>query len=414
MSPRLLKSYSLRFTLSVALSLLLLALLRGGLGAQTWPAALMVDGTFDANGNTLVTDSFDSSDLSKSYFGMYDPTKAGDNGSIVCNGSLVAIGNGNVFGYVETGSNGIVSIGPGGGIGSHVFQLSNPGQVEPGWTSHDSHFMPPRMLLSYSSGLPLGPPMDIVITNYTITTNGTGYVTNAFYSTNHYDYTMSSGDYYVDYWFGGDLYVGSTARLVIANGLNMSGADSITIGNNGSLTVYSGGTLNTIGGNGIANRAYHAQNFVLYCAPTVTNLTFNSNGQFIGVIVAPQANAVLNGAGNTANDFMGALMARSVHLNGHYLFHYDEYIASITIHGFPVIIPPLILPPAAATIRAPATTGYPNSLLVIGATGYNYAIEASTNLTDWARLQTNPAPFLFTDTARTNYPQRFYRAVLIN
>jgi hypothetical protein len=45
-----------------------------------------------------------------------------------------------------------------------------------------------------------------------------------------------------------------------------------------------------------------------------------------------------------------------------------------------------------------------------GATGSNYVVEASTDLTDWVPLQTNSSPFTFADTNAVNFPWRFYRA----
>ncbi|MBI4323863.1 MAG: CHRD domain-containing protein [Chloroflexi bacterium] len=42
--------------------------------------------------------------------------------------------------------------------------------------------------------------------------------------------------------------------------------------------------------------------------------------------------------------------------------------------------------------------------------GYQYAIEASTNLADWVSIYTNQVPFTFTNSISTNYPQRFYRS----
>jgi hypothetical protein len=45
--------------------------------------------------------------------------------------------------------------------------------------------------------------------------------------------------------------------------------------------------------------------------------------------------------------------------------------------------------------------------LVIGVTGFSYAIEASTNLVDWSRLQTNTSPFEFKDNAAGSYDRRF-------
>jgi N-acetylmuramoyl-L-alanine amidase-like protein/Ig-like domain-containing protein len=66
---------------------------------------------------------------------------------------------------------------------------------------------------------------------------------------------------------------------------------------------------------------------------------------------------------------------------------------------------------AAASITAPASaSGDQFSLSVTGVPGYKYAIEASTNLIDWVRLQTNVSPFSFSDTNIADFPWRFYRA----
>ena len=48
----------------------------------------------------------------------------------------------------------------------------------------------------------------------------------------------------------------------------------------------------------------------------------------------------------------------------------------------------------------------------LGIPGYNYAIEASTNLMNWTAIQTNSVPFQFIDVNALNYPMRFYRTVL--
>jgi len=50
---------------------------------------------------------------------------------------------------------------------------------------------------------------------------------------------------------------------------------------------------------------------------------------------------------------------------------------------------------------------------VAGLPGYNYRVQASTDLVSWLSLQTNPAPFVFVDTSSTNYPCRFYRTVFV-
>jgi hypothetical protein len=52
-------------------------------------------------------------------------------------------------------------------------------------------------------------------------------------------------------------------------------------------------------------------------------------------------------------------------------------------------------------------------LQVGGLPGYNYMVQASTDLVSWLPLQTNPAPFLFVDTNAAGYRCRFYRTMLL-
>jgi sugar lactone lactonase YvrE len=49
-----------------------------------------------------------------------------------------------------------------------------------------------------------------------------------------------------------------------------------------------------------------------------------------------------------------------------------------------------------------------------GTPGYNYAVEASTNLRNWIPIQTNSAPFQFIDISASAYPARFYRTRLVH
>jgi hypothetical protein len=43
--------------------------------------------------------------------------------------------------------------------------------------------------------------------------------------------------------------------------------------------------------------------------------------------------------------------------------------------------------------------------------GWNFIVEASSNLLNWQPLQTNSSPFIFIDTNAASLPLRFYRAV---
>jgi hypothetical protein len=132
-----------------------------------------------------------------------------------------------------------------------------------------------------------------------------------------------------------------------------------------------------------------------WAAVVVTVFTLNFSGDYIGVLVAPEAAVKLNGSGNSTNEFIGALVANSVKLNGNVNFHFDESL-----------------------IAAPARLGPPswsigNQFLfsVAGAKGFSYVIEASTNLSNWDSLATNTSPFTFEDNSATNFLRRYYRAI---
>jgi len=165
----------------------------------------------------------------------------------------------------------------------------------------------------------------IVGTTYTYSV----YQTNAVYFTNTYDHVIRNGDYYTTDDLHGSTIVLGTARLVLPNGLHMTGVDQIVIALGGKLGVFAGGTSCTVGGNGVLNLAGYAEDFILECTDTVTSFTFDGNGEFIGVLVAPNADMALNGGGHVNNDFIGAVMMNSIALNGHFSFHYDEALEDL-------------------------------------------------------------------------------------
>jgi hypothetical protein len=80
----------------------------------------------------------------------------------------------------------------------------------------------------------------------------------------------------------------------------------------------------------------------------------------------------------------------------------------VLTNGFTYVAPVSVSPPPPG----PGTNGI--FVVDIGGTGlygYNYTVEASTDLVNWLVLQTNSSPFTFTDTNAGSYPRRFYRGV---
>jgi Tfp pilus assembly protein PilX len=184
---------------------------------------------------------------------------------------------------------------------------------------------------TYGSGLTYTYPT-YTYTHSTLSYSYVLYESGTTYTTTTYDHILTSGDYYATS-LSGSVYVSGQARLVLPNGLNMSGGDKFVLGPSGSISLYPGGTETTISGNGVVNPSGFAGNFMVYCSTNVTKIALNGNGEFIGVLVAPNANLTLNGGGNADEDFIGAVMANSVKMNGHFKFHYDEALGRLPATG---------------------------------------------------------------------------------
>ena len=69
------------------------------------------------------------------------------------------------------------------------------------------------------------------------------------------------------------------------------------------------------------------------------------------------------------------------------------------------------VPIPAATLKPATRASNGNfSFQVAGVVGAKYVIQASSDLVHWSAVQTNTAPFIFTDTNAARLPSRFYRA----
>jgi hypothetical protein len=180
-------------------------------------------------------------------------------------------------------------------------------------------------------------------TNYTYPTLSFTYllttktiVTNASVVT--YDYYIIGNptnlpplDYYVPTLPGGNIFVKGNARLVVAGDLDVAGnkpANQITLDTDAKLEMWVGGTSCKLSGNGVINPTGYAQNFICWCTDSVTDVSLNGNGEFTGVLVAPNGNVRLNGGGKASEDFIGSLLANNITLNGKFNFHYDEALRS--------------------------------------------------------------------------------------
>ena len=70
---------------------------------------------------------------------------------------------------------------------------------------------------------------------------------------------------------------------------------------------------------------------------------------------------------------------------------------------------------AAPVVSAPGFMGGAWNMTVSGPPGFDYTIQASTNLADWTPLDTRVSPALpisWSDPASADFPRRFYRVLL--
>ncbi len=281
--------------------------------SSSFPMGLVAKEEIDLNGNRIYTDSFDSSDPSKSTGGAYDYAKRQPNGDIATNGELVDqinIGNADIYGSVHTGPGGSVAIGPGGSVGTTFVEgdratTTNAAETA-SWITHDFSTDIPDVTL------PDGLASAFVVGTINTTT------------------TLSSGDWQADAIqlnASKTLTIDGTVRLYVTGDINITGSSAaIIIAPGGSLEIYAAGSVSIAGG-GVVNNTGAAVNNRFYGLPSSTSWTIGGNGQWVGTVYAPQADLTLNGGG-ASGDMSGGIVSASITLNGQVQFHYDESLRS--------------------------------------------------------------------------------------
>lgn len=276
--------------------------------------AMAADEQIDLNGNDIATDSFDSLYTPG---GLYDASQRKDNGDVVTNFDIVNaldVGNADIMGHVKTGPGGTVDVGPNGSVGSKDWVMGGNTGIEPGYADDDMNVRFHDVTLPTTTWLPLGSG------DYTIDEREYKHV------------ILSSGDYYIS-GLGGSLYVATNvqARLHVTSSVALTGdKDEIRLSpQNSRLIVYMSGANFKVKGNGVVNETGKAENFLYFGLPSNTAVDFGGEGAFTGAIYAPQAAFSMGGGGNDVIDFVGASVSKSVKMNGHFNFHYDENLRRV-------------------------------------------------------------------------------------
>jgi hypothetical protein len=277
---------------------------------------MVAKGQIDLLGNNIQTDSFDSGDPAHSTGGRYDVAKRKDNGHVATNSGLtnsLSVGNADIYGRVATGPGGSVSVGPNGGVGNLAWHGAGNHGIQPGYATDDMNVTFPDVQPPFSGGAFTPNSGSIGGTNYTYVLSGGNYQMSSL--------SMSGQQ---------KMAVTGDSVLYVTGNASMSGQAQIIIGPTANLKLYVGGATASLGGNGIVNNSYgNSTNFFYYGLPSNTSLSFSGNAAFTGVIYAPGADFTLGGGGSTPYDFVGASVTKTVRMNGHFKFHYDEALGRI-------------------------------------------------------------------------------------
>ncbi len=292
--------------------------------------AMAAKKTIDFNGKNITTDSFDSADPSYSTwngiygYGTYpnQTSKTKALGDVVTDEVIINslnVGNAKIKGHVKTGPKGTLGIGPNGSVGDRPWVEGNNLGVQTGYYADDMNVLFPDVSLPSTSFVPI-----LLPANWT--QNGVTY-SYVFSISGDYQIPGTTGSIYV--------YPNVKVRLRVTDNIQLAGSkDQILIktdssGRSGSLTLYMDAPTFSLQGNGVVNESGNAGNFLYLGTTNNTSVNFGGNANFVGAIYAPQADFSLGGGGTSSYDFIGASVSRTVTMNGHFKFHYDENLRRI-------------------------------------------------------------------------------------
>jgi hypothetical protein len=257
--------------------------------------AIVAINAIQMNGTGMASDSYNSMLTNLSSNMQYDPTKTSTNGDIASVNGPVNFGNHHISGNLSLGPD-VTSSSVGSG------QVS--GQI---YTDFNVAF--PDATLPQTTWIPA--------------TTGNVSGVNSYYFT-------TSGDYYLSGSLPIVVAPGVTVRIrEDSASFNPGGIHVMaTNGISGTLSLYQTSGQMTLNGNLTVDSGVPI-NFQYYGMSGVKSVKFAGNSVFVGVVYSPEAAMTLTGSGSQ-NHFMGALVVKSITLNGHYAFHYDE---SLNLHG---------------------------------------------------------------------------------
>ena len=260
------------------------------------------DGIF-FKGSGVTINSYDSAD--PRYYdpltGRYNPNVFNDKGRVICHYGPFEMENAKIYGKVETTEESSLTIGPNGVVGDLVWHLNNKG-IQEGWHTSTS-----SAEFSSLEAPPGGGPLPTRMGGAYVLTNGT----------------------YRTLSIRGDIMVKGHATLIVERDFEVNG---IVIEPNTSIKLYV--NAGSVALKGIDNKNLRAESFMYFGLPGNQNISMQGNAAFCGIVLAPDAALSIGGGGADEIDFLGAIIARIVTVNGKMTFHFDEATTRLGSRGF--------------------------------------------------------------------------------
>ena|ERR1041385_3030334 len=272
------------------------------------PRGMVSLGLINLNGNGVLVDSFDSGNTNYSTGGLYDAKKARDQAQVSTLSSapnMLLVSNGKVKGLVRTGPGGKPVLGPNGSVGDASWVNSGRSGIQAGHVKDDADFQLPDNSLPKVASWKTPSPTSFKMGGVT------------------YKYVLDASAAWRMPIMDGNVYVNSSnVVLLLTDSFSFDGQLKIPPGS--SLSMYVSSPIVNLSGQGIMNGTGKANAFNYYGLPSNNSFSLAANAAFVGWVKAPETDFILGGGGVDTYDFCGACMAKSVTMNGHFNFHYDE------------------------------------------------------------------------------------------
>lgn len=288
-----------------------------------FPVAFAAVNYIQMNGNGPASDSYNSHDPNLSSNGLYDPNKTSTNGNVAIQTGSINIGNHTIVGNLYVGPTANSSVSPSQVTGQifYDYDVQFPTVTLPTPTNGYWTAAVPVSTTTYVTNVTKKGVINITPTTvleYHFTTSG--------------DYQITDGSYPIEVDANVSVRLNVTASSFAPPSLQIH--DNGDINQSGTAYVYfNGPTSVSIAGNTAIDASLRPENLWYYGLSSLQNITYSGNSTFVGVVYAPDADLKLNGGGNN-NGFIGSSITESITMNGHYDFHYDEYLSTLGSRGF--------------------------------------------------------------------------------